>query len=304
MKKQSLPAILAAILMLSTIHLNAQVGINADNSQPDPSAMLDMKSTTKGVLVPRLTQAQIQTITNPGNSLLVFCTTDDKFYAYIAASAQWKEVLFGTGTIAPTCGTPITDVRDGKIYSTVQIGTQCWMSQNLNIGTMINNYQYQEDNAVFEKYCYNNLESNCDVYGGLYQWSEMMQFSMTPGAQGICPAGWHLPTDEELTTLTTYLGGFGVAGGLMKETGTAHWISPNTGATNESGFTLLPGGYRGYQGQWGALGTRGCLWSSTFNSPPDYDCSWNYDCYNNNDDVDRQGGAMLVNGFSVRCVKN
>jgi uncharacterized protein (TIGR02145 family) len=202
------------------------------------------------------------------------------------------------------CGQPITDARDSKTYSTVQIGTQCWMGQNLNIGIRIADGTPQTNNGLIEKYCYNNLESNCDIYGGIYQWNEMMQYSMTPGVQGICPTGWHLPTDAELTTLTTYLGGLSVAGGKMKETGTTHWTSPNTGATNESGFAALPGGYRTYLGGFGSLGNRGSFWSSTFNDPPGYDCSWNIDLFYNTDDVNREGGAMPVNGFSVRCVKN
>jgi uncharacterized protein (TIGR02145 family) len=296
--------LVGTIVLFMTVQNFAQMGINADNTHPDGSAMLDVKSTSKGLLIPRLTQEQIQTITNPVNSLLVFCTTDDKFYAYLTASSQWKEVLFGTGALTPTCGTPVTDVRDGKSYNTVQIGTQCWMSQNLNIGTRINYNQNQGNNATIEKFCYNNLESNCDLFGGLYQWEEMMQYTTTPGAQGICPADWHLPTDAELTTLTTYLGGIGVAGGKMKETGTAHWTSPNAGATNESGFSALPGGFRNYIGGMGLLYDRSSIWSSTINGGAGYDCSWNVDLYYNHDDVDRQGGAMWVNGFSVRCVKD
>lgn len=292
-------------IILSVVGQNyAQVGINTDNSLPDNSAMLEVKSTSKGLLMPRLTQSQIQTITNPVNSLLVFCTTDNKFYAYLAGSGQWKEVLFGDGAIIPTCGIPITDVRDGKIYNTVQLGPQCWMAQNLNVGTRINDNQNQANNGNIEKYCYTNLESNCDVYGGLYQWKEMMQYSTTEGIQGICPTGWHLPTDAELTTLTSYLGGLSVAGGKMKENGTIHWQSPNTGATIESGFTALPGGFRTYIGGFGLLGDRGAFWSSTKNGGANYDCSWNYDVYYNNQEADREGGAMWVNGFSVRCVKN
>jgi uncharacterized protein (TIGR02145 family) len=298
MKKMSF--LIALHLLFSNANV-AQVAISADNSAPDPSAMLEVKSTAKGVLIPRLTQSQIQTITNPVNSLLVFCMDDNKFYAYIAGSAQWKEVLFGTGVIAPTCGIPVTDARDGKTYSTVQIGTQCWMAQNLNAGTRINGGQAQANNAIIEKYCYADLEANCDVYGGLYQWNEMMQFTTTPGVQGICPAGWHLPTDAELTTLTTYLGGLTDAGGKMKEAGTTHWSSPNTGATNESGFTVLPASYRDYLGQFsGVLGVRAALWTSTQNGST---YGWDYSLFNDSGSVTRNNGAMKVNGFSVRCVR-
>jgi uncharacterized protein (TIGR02145 family) len=296
--------IICAILLTLSGLGYAQVAINADNSLPDNAAILDVKSTTRGLLVPRMTETQLRTITNPVNSLLVFCTTDDKFYVYLSASGEWKEVLYGSGTLAPTCGTPVTDVRDGKTYNTVQIGTQCWMSQNMNIGTRINNGQNQGNNSTFEKYCYNDLESNCDVHGGIYQWNEMMQYTIVQGVQGICPAGWHLPTDGEWTTLVTFLGGPDLAGGKMKETGTTHWWSPNTGATNESGFTVLPGSTRYYTGGFGPLGDRGAFWSSTYNSGAGYNCSYNYDIYYNDDNIVRAEGAMWVNGFNVRCLKD
>ncbi len=127
------------------------------------------------------------------------------------------------------------------------------MAENLNVGSMINGSSNQTNNGIIEKYCYDDNTSNCDTYGGLYQWEEMMQYVTTPGAQGICPDGWHLPTDEEFKTMEMALGmSQGEAddtgwrgtdeGGKMKESGTTHWYSPNMGATNSSGFTALPGG--------------------------------------------------------------
>ncbi len=105
------------------------------------------------------------------------------------------------------------------------------------------------NNSIIEKYCYDNNTANCDAYGGLYQWNEMMEYSTTPGVRGVCPAGWHLPTDAECTILTNFLGGESIAGGKMKATGTIEagtglWHDPNIGATNEYGFTALPGGLR------------------------------------------------------------
>ena len=100
------------------------------------------------------------------------------------------------------CGNPIIDVRDGQSYNTVLIGAQCWMAENLNLGTMIQGTTEMSDNSIVEKYCYNNNTANCDVYGGLYQWHEIMQYINTPGVQGLCPANWHLPTDAEWTILT------------------------------------------------------------------------------------------------------
>ncbi|MCD4697445.1 MAG: hypothetical protein K8S16_14520, partial [Bacteroidales bacterium] len=148
-------------------------------------------------------------------------------------------------TVALTwqCGDVLIDTRDGQSYNTVQIGTQCWMAENLNIGTRIDGVNEMTDNSTIEKYCYDDLETNCDTYGGLYQWDEMMQYTTTPGVQGICPTGWHLPTDNEWCTLEngvdagtvscTAIGWRGIdAGGNLKEIGTTHWNSPNTGATN------------------------------------------------------------------------
>jgi hypothetical protein len=106
------------------------------------------------------------------------------------------------------CGASIV-TYESKTYNTVQIGDQCWFRENLNVGTKINStssgYQ-QTDNGVLEKYCYNNEESNCDTYGGLYEWTEAMQYVTTEGTQGICPSGWHIPSKGEWQTLQTYVG--------------------------------------------------------------------------------------------------
>ncbi len=152
---------------------------------------------------------------------------------------------------------------EGQVYNTVLIGDQCWLKENLNVGTMINGTEGMSNNWLIEKYCYDNNSDNCDEYGGLYQWNEMMEYTTTPGVQGICPTGWHLPTINEWTLLVDYLGGMTVAGGKMKEAGTSHWSSPNTGATNESGFTGLPGGYRVWIGSFDDLTNKTYFWSST-----------------------------------------
>ena len=100
-----------------------------------------------------------------------------------------------------TCGSNLTDIRDNKVYPTIQIGTQCWMQKNLNYGTSLQGTTGQTDNCVNEKYCYSNDPANCTLYGGLYQWDEVMGYSNTPGAQGLCPPGWHIPTQAEWITL-------------------------------------------------------------------------------------------------------
>jgi uncharacterized protein (TIGR02145 family) len=123
-------------------------------------------------------------------------------------------------------------------YGVVTIGTQTWMEENLNIGTPIPITQEQKDNGIIEKWCY-----DCNTYGGLYNWHEMMNyspadFSVIGITQGICPIGWHIPTFNEWTTLFSYLGG---NGGKLKTTDSL-WQPPNVGATNETGFNALPGG--------------------------------------------------------------
>ncbi|MHC1776286.1 MAG: FISUMP domain-containing protein [Lentimicrobium sp.] len=229
-----------------------------------------------------------------------------------SGTAYGNEVSFTTASPGFTCGSTITDARDGKTYSTVLIGTQCWMAQNLNVGARINGAGDQSNNANIEKYCYNDLELNCDVYGGLYQWAEMVQYlngstnttSWNPiptgNIQGICPAGWHVPKNAEWTTLTTFLGGESIAGSKMKESGTTHWLSPNTGATNESGFTALPGGERYNDGFFTSLGGYALFWSP---SEKYVDGSWCRRLINNIASAYSDWNEKST-GYSVRCLKD
>jgi uncharacterized protein (TIGR02145 family) len=151
-------------------------------------------------------------------------------------------------------------------------------------------------------YCwYNNDEAIYkDTFGALYNW--FVVDTVSNGSKNVCPMGWHVPTDAEWTILTTYLGGVSVAGGKLKETGTTHWLSPNTGATNESGFTALPGGYRFLDGTSCNLGISGSWWSSTeyTYSYGAYLWSFGYiDC-----NASRSYNDGKTSGFSVRCVKD
>jgi uncharacterized protein (TIGR02145 family)/gliding motility-associated-like protein len=199
-----------------------------------------------------------------------------------------------------SCGDPVT--YEGQAYNTVQIGTQCWFKENLNIGSMILSTQDQTNNSSIEKYCYENNPANCDEYGGLYQWNEMMDYAATEGTQGICPDGWHIATDAEWTIMTDFLGGEGVAGGALKEAGTSHWSEPNTGATNASGFTALPGGHRLNDGTFTRVTLTGYYWSST---PFDTNYSWKRDMDHGSDDVDHYNHLFDNSyGFSVRCLKD
>ncbi len=194
----------------------------------------------------------------------------------------------------------VTDI-DGTVYKTVAIGAQEWMAQNLRTtkyknGDVIPNVTNSISWFALSSgaYCwYDNDNSHEQPYGKLYNWYAVNDTS------GLCPMGWHVPTVAEWTSLTDFLGGLSVAGGPMKETGTSHWNSPNTGATNESGFTGLPGGGRDSGGVFFNLGGNGYWWSSTeFSNEVRY-----YLMYNDNDNVTRGTTSKMV-GFSVRCVRD
>ena len=202
------------------------------------------------------------------------------------------------------------DSRDSAVYTSVQIGTQCWMKKNLNIGTDIPVATQQTNNSIIEKHCHNNLPANCETYGGLYMWNEMMQYTTSPGAQGICPAGWHLPADEEFSVLTTFLGGETDAGGKMKSTGTIEgatglWYAPNSGATNSSEFTAFPGGYAYFGGpsQSYVLGYNGLFWSSTEKSGYPV-VAWNRKLVHTGAEINRNSDYLKGASLSVRCIKN
>ncbi len=153
----------------------------------------------------------------------------------------------------------------GMIYHTIVIGKQCWMRENLNIGKWTDQaiLQRQGNNGIVEKYCFGNDFVQCDLWGGLYQWDEMMQYVETSGTQGICPPGWHIPTAMDLKSLIGFLGGESMAGGKLKTTGSRDWQIPNVGATNSSGFSAYPGGYLDYMAQkWYDQHRAGYYWTS------------------------------------------
>jgi uncharacterized protein (TIGR02145 family) len=199
---------------------------------------------------------------------------------------------------------------EGNVYKIVKIGTQTWMAENLNIGMQVSPSYSHLDNGVIEKYCYADNKINCDIYGGLYEWRETMQYSpldtgIIGTTQGICPVGWHVPTDSEWIMLINYLGGDFFAGGKLKESGTIHWISPNV-ATNESGFTALPGGLTSKDNltdcRCDLLGNAGIWWSSLFGDIL---------LRNSSTFADMEKGGnppspfeIENGGFSVRCIKD
>ena len=149
-----------------------------------------------------------------------------------------------------SCGNNYVDTRDNKVYPTVQIGTQCWMTVNLNYGSTIPSSQVQYDNCIPEKYCYNDLAGNCTKYGGLYQWDEVMKYEDTPAGQGLCPPGWHVPTESEWTTLFNYYLGNSLAGKPLQD-------------TIISGFKARTSGVFYLNSSWSFNGFATLFWSST-----------------------------------------
>ncbi|MFO8234641.1 MAG: fibrobacter succinogenes major paralogous domain-containing protein [Bacteroidales bacterium] len=205
------------------------------------------------------------------------------------------------------------DSRDGYHYEVVKIGNQLWMAENLKYlpgvvgpatGSQTTSYYYVYD---YDGTNVNDAKAtaNYTTYGVLYNWSAAMngETSSTTnpsGVQGVCPTGWHLPSDAEWTELTDNLGGTDVAGGKLKEDGTSHWNSPNTGATNETGFTALPGGYRERGGPFFLVGERGYWWSTAEFSTGE---AWSRRLYYNSSSS-HAGWEWKEMGFSVRCVKD
>jgi uncharacterized protein (TIGR02145 family) len=219
----------------------------------------------------------------------------------------------GTITVtAPASSCPtstITDI-DGNVYNTVSIGTQCWMSENLRVtkyrdGTAIpldasGDFAGDAPGQTWSglstgaRTVHAHDNANLTTYGYLYNW-----FAVND-AKGLCPSGWHVPTDAEWTTLTDFLGGDSVAGGKMKSTGTTLWNSPNTGADNSSGFSALPGGFRILSGAFESIRNNAFIWSATENVSS---FAWYRYLNNVNSNAFRNVSQEKL-GASVRCLRD
>ena len=275
----------AALLVIG--FSNAQIGIGTNS--PNISAALDITSTTQGLLPPRMTTTQRDAI-NSGvapTGLVIFNTTTNGL-----------EIKSSTGWIS------LKTSSDAAFLPTIVIGKQHWMRENLDVVTYRNGDiipQVTDATAwaalTTGAWCYyNNDSANGAIYGKLYNW-----FAVND-PRGLAPKGWHVPTNAEWTILTDKLGGWAVAGGKMKTTGVTLWNTPNRYATNESGFTGLPGGCRGEEdGQFANIKEYGEWWSSSEDDNTSrlwlriltFDYAYAYSVsYNRN------------YGFSVRCVRD
>jgi uncharacterized protein (TIGR02145 family) len=186
-----------------------------------------------------------------------------------------------------TCGQTLTDIRDGKTYPTVLLGTQCWMRANLNYGSSIAGTLSQTDNCQVEKYCYADDASNCTVYGGLYQWDELMQYQMTVPLQGLCPPGWHIPSQGEWMVLFTFYQEQALSGKPLQDTIIAGFRAKESGVIY-SNFS------------WSFKGFATIFWTSTSSGTiKALSHGMNLQDFSVSDYF-----ANRSNAFAVRCVKD
>lgn len=202
------------------------------------------------------------------------------------------------------CGVSVVTYA-GKIYHSVLIGAQCWLKENLDVGTRINVSSDQTNNSTIEKYCYNNDPDNCTTYGGLYQWAETVQYlngatnstfpdpPLSGNVRGICPSGWHIPSIDELSTLETSVSAHGFD--LIA-------VGQCAGATNASGFSaLLAGRSYGYNDSFADLNIEAIFWATTA-----YSVAGNGQMMHLNYGTNYlwNENAQKWDGLSVRCIKD
>ena len=229
---------------------------------------------------------------------------DTEFYvrAYIETAFQvYYGVILSVSTIE---GSQVSDADD-NVYNVIDIGAQSWMLENLKVtkfadGTGIRlgieNSQWALEDSYAFCWFLNSESGNKDTYGALYNWT------VVNSEKDLCPAGWHIPDDADWTELVEFLGGADLAGGKLKEEGTAHWVSPNTGATNESGFTARPGSYRAATGEFFTEEARtvGAWWSAGDGGADSYPSIKLYA----NDAKLYTEESDAGSGYSVRCIKD
>jgi len=285
-----LKILLPFLIAVFFINIIKAQNVGIGTTTPDTSAQLDVNSTSKGFLTPRITAAQRKAILSPANGLLVY-QTDYPSGFYFFKGGVWTK-------LSETISYP-----NGTATPVLTICCQSWMTKNLDVATYRNGDPIPKvtDNSAWAAlttgaYCYYNNDSAtyAAIYGKLYNWYAVND------PRGLAPEGWHIPTDFEWATLENCLGGSAVAGGAMKETGTIHWTNPNTGATNISGWSGLPAGFRLYNGSFLVVRYGGYWWSSTDSDVAD---PW-YRYLSSSDGSIGRYGTSKQEGLSVRCVRD
>jgi len=293
-----------AFLFLTFEFSTAQnVGIGTNT--PNASAQLDVTSTSRGLLPPRMTCAQRNAIVNPAAGLIIYCTDCASGEMQCYNGTNWMNMIIGIGSNAVT-NLPSITTSCGQTWTTQNLSVSRYRNGDL-IPEVIDATQWS--NLTTGAWCWYNNDSAtyAATYGRLYNWYAVND------PRGLAPIGWHVPTDAEWNKLvicidpaadTVCQGGCSqsfIAGGAMKEAGTSHWASPNTGATNSSRFTGLPGGARYYNGSFSDIGLNAFWWSSAV-----YDTSNARSrlLFHNYAYVSRSSYCFKSSGFSVRLVRD
>lgn len=274
------------------------------------ASSLDLESSVISTLQPKA-EAAIQGFPfSPGDSLLYIGYSGNMESGLMDVPDTVETYLFQFTSGVPCPGIP-TVIYEGQVYNTVQIFSQCWLKENLNVGTMIPGTQAMSDNGLIEKYCFGDDPDSCDKYQGLYQWDEMMQYTLERGTRGICPAGWHIPTDLEWKILEGAVDShYGIgntewdkwdyrgydAGTNLKSA--AGWLEGGNGS-NLFGFAGLPGGYLYAPGSYSGNGYYGIWWISEGTAGIARDHQLDF----SSPEVVRYWFDS-ASGFSVRCVRN
>ncbi len=305
---------LSEVHLIGTNALACEGSINLTQSAPDAESSYDITTTSTSDYVSvslgspvelSETAVSIYMMVLPGaqNSPLTISLKIDNTWKEMSKAqpkggfVRGKKYVVALDTAPGWTEDVFTDPRDGNTYNYQTYGTQVWMTKNLAYmpsaaqGTSLEIpyyfvYGYDGTDVAAAK-----ITTNYQTYGVLYNYA---------AALTACPDGWHLPSYDEWTQLHDHLGGASIAGGKMKETGTSHWTSPNEGATNESGFTALPGGQRYYLGGWQEIGARGLFWSSTTQGD---EGGWVESIVNLSASAGL-GTQYKYAGFSVRCLQD
>jgi len=281
------------LILVMVWHIDAFPQVGIGTVSPASSSILDVTSTTKGLLIPRMTQAQRLAIATPAAGLMVYQTDIHPGYYFYDGSAWNFLKIRGEG------GSDNLIDADGNVYTTVVIGDQEWMAEDLRVLHYRNGEAIPKvtGNAAWGAltsgaYCwYGNDSVTYLGYAVIYNWYAVND------SRNLCPDGWHVATNSEWATLITYLGGATTAGGPLKNS--LQWQSPNTGATNSSCFSARPGGWRTVGGTYLEVGQTNCFWTSTLSGTNPYYKKLIY----NGAGVTESTGTK-VPGYHVRCIKD